>query len=55
MFAFKPDPTGGPRWTGLNSRPEHIKEVAEGSLKRLGVEAIDLDYQHCVDSEAPNR
>src|SRR5579862_2861686 len=34
-FGFKPDPDGGPRWTGLDSRPEHIREVAEASLKRL--------------------
>ena len=34
-FGFKPDPNGGPRWSGLDSRPEHIREVAEASLKRL--------------------
>src|SRR5271154_3757953 len=34
-FGFAPDPNGGPRWTGLDSRPAHIKEVAEASLKRL--------------------
>src|SRR5271154_2721658 len=34
-FGFAPDPSGGPRWTGLDSRPQHIKEVAEASLKRL--------------------
>ena len=39
--------------TGLDSRPEHIREVAEASLKRLGVEAIDLFYQHRVDPEVP--
>jgi len=38
---------------GLDSRPEHIKEVAEASLKRLRVEAIDLFYQHRVDPEVP--
>src|SRR5208283_2294415 len=38
---------------GLDSRPEHIKEVAEASLKRLKVEAIDLFYQHRVDPEVP--
>jgi len=52
-FGFTLDPDGGPRWSGLDSRPEHIKEVAEGSLKRLGVEAIDLFYQHRVDPEVP--
>ncbi|TCU20082.1 aryl-alcohol dehydrogenase-like predicted oxidoreductase [Rhizobium sullae] len=39
--------------TGLDSRPEHIKEVAEASLKRLGIEAIDLLYQHRVDPKVP--
>jgi len=39
--------------SGLNSRPEHIKEVAEASLKRLGVEVIDLFYQHRVDPNVP--
>ncbi len=39
--------------SGLNSRPEHIKEVAEASLKRLGVEVIDLFYQHRVDPGVP--
>ncbi|MGC2347501.1 MAG: aldo/keto reductase, partial [Mycobacterium sp.] len=38
---------------GLNSRPEHIKEVADNSLRRLGVESIDLFYQHRVDPEVP--
>jgi len=47
-FGWEGDPNGG-RWTALNSRPEHIRQVAEGSLKRLGVEAIDLFYQHRVD------
>ncbi len=41
------------RQSGLNSRPEHIKEVAEASLKRLGVEVIDLFYQHRVDPSVP--
>src|ERR1700734_245747 len=39
--------------TGLNSRPEHINEVADNSLRRLGVESIDLLYQHRVDPEVP--
>jgi len=52
-FGFKLDPDGGPRWVGLDSRPEHIKQVAEGSLKRLKVEAIDLFYQHRVDPQVP--
>src|SRR2546425_4130787 len=50
-FGFKLDPNGSPRWIGLDSRPEHIKQVAEGSLKRLQVEAIDLLYQHRVDPD----
>jgi aryl-alcohol dehydrogenase-like predicted oxidoreductase len=41
------------RWTRLDSRPEHIKQVAEASLKRLRIEAIDLFYQHRVDPEVP--
>jgi aryl-alcohol dehydrogenase-like predicted oxidoreductase len=52
-FGFKIDPTGKQRWTGLDSRPEHIREVAEASLGRLRVEAIDLFYQHRVDPEVP--
>jgi aryl-alcohol dehydrogenase-like predicted oxidoreductase len=52
-FGFKLDPNGGPQWIGLDSRPEHIKEVAEGSLKRLKVDAIDLFYQHRVDPDVP--
>src|ERR1700756_2211218 len=52
-FGFKPDPNGGPRWTGLDSRPEHIREVAEASLKRLRIDRIDLLYQHRVDPEIP--
>ncbi len=52
-FGFKPDPNGGPRWTGLDSRPEHIREAVAGSLKRLKVETIDLLYQHRVDPNVP--
>ncbi len=52
-FGFAPDPTGGPGWTALNSRPEHIKEVAEASLKRLKTDVIDLFYQHRVDPNVP--
>jgi len=52
-FGFKLDPGGGPKWTGVDSRPEHIKEVAHGSLKRLRVDAIDLFYQHRVDPDVP--
>jgi len=52
-FGFKLDPNGGPKWLGLDSRPEHIKEVAEASLRRLRVDAIDLFYQHRVDPDVP--
>ena len=44
---------GSPGWQGLNSRPERIKLVAENSLKRLNIEAIDLFYQHRVDPDVP--
>jgi aryl-alcohol dehydrogenase-like predicted oxidoreductase len=52
-FGFIPDPKGGPRWSGLDSRPAHIKEVAEASLKRLKTDVIDLFYQHRVDPNVP--
>ena len=52
-FGFNLDPETGQRREGLNSRPEHIKEVAEASLKRLKVDAIDLFYQHRVDPDVP--
>src|SRR5205814_1317386 len=52
-IVFAPDPNGGPRWSALNSRPEHIKEAAEGSLKRLKTDVIDLFYQHRVDPNVP--
>jgi aryl-alcohol dehydrogenase-like predicted oxidoreductase len=51
-FGFKIDPTSG-KQAGLDSRPEHIKEVAEASLKRLRTDTIDLFYQHRVDPEVP--
>jgi aryl-alcohol dehydrogenase-like predicted oxidoreductase len=52
-FGFALDPAGGPQAVGLNSRPEHIRQVADASLKRLRVDAIDLLYQHRVDPEVP--
>jgi len=52
-FGFKPASSGEARWSELDSRPAHIKEVAEASLKRLKVEAIDLFYQHRVDPDVP--
>jgi aryl-alcohol dehydrogenase-like predicted oxidoreductase len=52
-FGFNCEPGGKPGTQTLNSRPEHIKEVAEASLKRLNVEAIDLFYQHRVDPDVP--
>jgi aryl-alcohol dehydrogenase-like predicted oxidoreductase len=51
-FGFKLDPTTG-KQAGLDSRPEHIKEVAEASLKRLRTDVIDLFYQHRVDPNVP--
>jgi aryl-alcohol dehydrogenase-like predicted oxidoreductase len=50
-FGFKFGPDG--KQIGVDSRPEHIREVAEASLKRLRVDAIDLFYQHRVDPEVP--
>jgi len=50
-FGFQFDETG--KQAGLNSRPQHIKEVAEASLKRLKINAIDLFYQHRVDPNVP--
>src|SRR6202161_3138706 len=52
-FGFALDPQTGQRLGGLKSRPEHIKEVAAASLKRLNLDAIDLFYQHRVDPEVP--
>src|SRR6266704_3768570 len=52
-FGFKPAFHGESRWSELDSRPEHIKQVAEASLKRLKVDAIDLYYQHRVDPGVP--
>jgi len=51
-FGFKIDPSTG-KQVGLDSRPEHIKEVAEASLKRLNTNVIDLFYQHRVDPNVP--
>jgi aryl-alcohol dehydrogenase-like predicted oxidoreductase len=52
-FGFDINPKTAERGTGLNSRPAHIKEAVEGSLKRLKVDAIDLLYQHRVDPNVP--
>ncbi len=52
-FGFRPDPVRGGQWSALDSRPGHIREVAEASLRRLRVEAIDLFYQHRVDADVP--
>jgi aryl-alcohol dehydrogenase-like predicted oxidoreductase len=52
-FGFNLLGDGRPGWSGLNSRPERIRQVAEESLKRLRVDAIDLFYQHRVDPEVP--
>ena len=50
-FGFKLKPNGEPGYVGLDSRPEQIKQVAEASLQRLKVNAIDLFYQHRVDPD----
>jgi aryl-alcohol dehydrogenase-like predicted oxidoreductase len=52
-FGWEANPADGGKWNTLNSRPEHIKRVAEASLKRLKVDAIDLFYQHRVDLNVP--
>src|SRR3954449_3251991 len=52
-FGWKPAAEGEARWSLLESRPEHIKAVCEGSLERLRVDAIDLYYQHRVDPNVP--
>jgi aryl-alcohol dehydrogenase-like predicted oxidoreductase len=52
-FGWAPNPSDGGKWSALNSRPEHIKQVVEGSLKRLKLDAIDLFYQHRVDLKVP--
>jgi len=52
-FGWKPNSSDSDRWSALDSRPEHIRQVAEASLKRLRIEAIDLFYQHRVDLEVP--
>jgi aryl-alcohol dehydrogenase-like predicted oxidoreductase len=52
-FGWEANPADGGKWNRLNSRPEHIKSVAEASLKRLKVDAIDLFYQHRVDLNVP--
>jgi aryl-alcohol dehydrogenase-like predicted oxidoreductase len=52
-FGWAPNPQDGGKWTALDSRPEHIKEVIEASLKRLKTDVIDLYYQHRVDPNVP--
>ena len=52
-FGWAPNPGDAERWSALDSRPEHIKQAIEGSLKRLRIDAIDLYYQHRVDPDVP--
>jgi aryl-alcohol dehydrogenase-like predicted oxidoreductase len=52
-FGWEANPNDGGKWNALNSRPEYIKEVAQGSLKRLRTDVIDLLYQHRVDLNVP--
>jgi len=52
-FGFKPAVEGETNWSALDSRPEHIREAVEGSLRRLRTDVIDLYYQHRVDPNVP--
>ncbi len=52
-FGWAANPADGGKWNALDSRPEHIKQVAEASLRRLKIDAIDLFYQHRVDLNVP--
>jgi aryl-alcohol dehydrogenase-like predicted oxidoreductase len=52
-FGWAPNPNEAGKWSALDSRPEHIKEAVEGSLKRLKIDVIDLYYQHRVDPNVP--
>src|ERR1700756_2068607 len=52
-FGWEANPADGGKWNNLNSRPEHIKQVAEASLRRLKSDVIDLFYQHRVDPNVP--
>jgi aryl-alcohol dehydrogenase-like predicted oxidoreductase len=52
-FGFNLNADGSPGWQGLNSKPDHIKQAVEGSLKRLKTDVIDLLYQHRVDPDVP--
>jgi aryl-alcohol dehydrogenase-like predicted oxidoreductase len=52
-FTFDKNRSGASPITGVDSRPQHVKEVADASLKRLGIDVIDLYYQHRVDPKVP--
>jgi aryl-alcohol dehydrogenase-like predicted oxidoreductase len=52
-FGFEANPNDSGKWSALNSRPDHIKQVVEASLKRLQTDIIDLLYQHRVDPNTP--
>ncbi len=52
-FGWEANPNDGGKWNALNSRPEHIRQVAEASLRRLKVDVLDLFYQHRVDLNVP--
>src|SRR5579864_8034515 len=52
-FGWAANPQDGGKWNALDSRPEHIKQAVEGSLKRLKTDVIDLFYQHRVDPDVP--
>ncbi|HEX3986378.1 MAG TPA: aldo/keto reductase [Acidobacteriaceae bacterium] len=52
-FGFNLNPDGSPGWQGVNSRPDHIQQVVDASLRRLRTDHIDLYYQHRVDPDVP--
>ncbi len=52
-FGWEANPDDAGKWNALNSRPEHIKQVAEASLRRLKIDVLDLFYQHRVDLNVP--
>jgi aryl-alcohol dehydrogenase-like predicted oxidoreductase len=54
-FGFEANPNDSGKWNALNSRPDHIKQVVEASLKRLQTDSIDLLYQHRVDPSTPSK
>jgi aryl-alcohol dehydrogenase-like predicted oxidoreductase len=54
-FGFEANPNDSGKWTALNSRPDHVRQVVDASLKRLRTDTIDLLYQHRVDPTLPSK